>query len=205
TTRTRRSALYAVLCNRRSEVPLRVERRFVTGKNRIETVSKGEAIETRRRGNGGRGELTPDAGHPIASLQCKARHAKKGFAEEHAPNPAGDLIVPRRRCGFAGNLPQGAAGKRVGCRCPEPKAGGTSGGVIDRPLIRMEKLIDLEVVVVRYPATSEVPSDRRECNIKGFPIGVTQIEPIESEIESDNFQRRYQVTFTRLRSFWRRG
>ena len=112
-----------------------------------------------RRGEHG-SQYSPSAWSMVSALQQETGNTKERLAQKRARDAAGNLIVARGRRGFAGDFPERAAGKRIGHRRPIAEAVRPRDPVIHRPLIGMQKLIDLEWIVVDHPGAAKIAADR---------------------------------------------
>ena len=148
--KTSRCAFNPIFCYRRTKIGPREKRGFMTGKDGIETSAKNKRVE----GCGGRNDCGTQGTREMRQtifFHSEICHSEKRFAKEHSANSTGDLVVNGRCRRFARDFPKYAPGKRKSGRCPETQAGRASRRMINRSLIGMEKLVDLELVVIHNP------------------------------------------------------
>jgi hypothetical protein len=64
-------------------------------------VAESEAVEAGRRRDDSRGGFTPEPRRAVCVLEHEIRHAKKRLSQHDPADAARDLVVARRRRGFA--------------------------------------------------------------------------------------------------------
>src|SRR6185369_9307662 len=171
-----------------------VVRRAAAREDGAVAVVEDKPVEARRRRDRRRGDLAPDARQPTAVLEHEVRHAKERFAEKRAADAARDLVVARRVRRLAEDLPERAAGERVRRRFPVAESRRAREAVIDRALVRVRELVDVERIVVGSPAAAQLPADRLHRDVVVLLVAAeVVVGAVEEEVEADDLERRQRV------------
>ena len=150
-------------------------------------------IDAGRRRGQHRAQLSPHSWPVVSTVQQQTGNAEQRLAEKRAGDAAGNLVIARRRRGFAGDLPERTRRERVERRRPVAETVRPGDPVIHRPLVGMAELVDLERVFVDDPRTTQVTAKRAR---RHFILGRLEEPPtgeVQREVHRHDFDRRQQV------------
>eukprot|EP01136_Pigoraptor_vietnamica_P029142 Opistho-1_new@87099 len=167
--------------------------RVVVDEGAFEARAEGEAREAQRGRDAGGDRLAPGARQAARAVEHQMGHAEQRFAQEAAGDAAGDLVVVRRRRLLAEDLPAHAAGEGVAGRFPVAQAARAGGPVVQRALVGVGELVDVERVVVDHPGPAQVAADRRAADVVIGRAAEAPVVAVQQEVEADDLQRRDDV------------